>query len=95
MAVHPLDPRERARLDGLARRIARILARGIRLRVRRERSVRGAYLEHALDMALLDEYHAARERLQWVDPRTRRRHRPAARLHATRTVAARTRMTPP
>lgn len=68
MAVHPLDPRERARLDGLARRIARILARGIRLRVRRERSVRGAYLEHALDMALLDEYHAARERLQWVDP---------------------------
>lgn len=68
VAIPPLDPRERARLDELARSLALIAVRGSRLGVRRERSARGEYLEHALDRALLAEYHAARSRIHWIDP---------------------------
>ncbi len=68
VAVPPLDPRERARLDKLARSRAPIAVRGSRRRVRRERSARGEYLEHAVDRALLAEYHAARNRIHWIDP---------------------------
>ena len=66
--VPPLDPRERARLNSLARVLASIVARGVRLDVRRERSARGEYLEHAIDRALLAEYRAARQRIHWIDP---------------------------
>lgn len=68
LTVPPLDPRERARLDELARSLALIATRGSRLSVRRERSARGEYLEHALDRALLAEYHAACSRIHWIDP---------------------------
>ena len=67
--VPPLDPRERARLNSLARVLASIVARGVRLDVRRERSARGEYLEHAIDRALLAEYRAARQRIHWIDPK--------------------------
>lgn len=68
LTVPPLDPRERARLDEQARNLAFIVTRGSHLSVRRERSARGEYLEHALDRALLAEYHAARSRTHWIDP---------------------------
>lgn len=68
LTVPPLDPRERARLDEQARNLAFIVTRGSHLSVRRERSARGEYFEHALDRALLAEYHAARDRIHWVDP---------------------------
>lgn len=68
LTVPPLDPRERARLDEQARNLAFIVTRGSHLSVRRERSARGEYLEHALDRALLAEYHAARSRIHWIDP---------------------------
>ena len=68
VAIPPLDPREQARLDEQARNLAFIATRGSRRRVRRERSARGEYLEHALDRALLAEYHAARSRIHWIDP---------------------------
>ena len=67
LTVPPLDPRERARLDEQARNLAFIVTRGSHLSVRRERSARGEYLEHALDRALLTEYHAARNRIHWID----------------------------
>lgn len=54
--VPPLDPRERARLNSLARILASIVARG-------------EYLEHAIDRALLAEYRAARQRIRWIDPK--------------------------
>ncbi|WP_289094294.1 hypothetical protein [uncultured Bifidobacterium sp.] len=67
VAIPPLDPRERARLDEQARNLAFIATRGSHLSVRRERSASGEYLEHALDRALLAEYHAARSRIHWID----------------------------
>lgn len=67
VAIPPLDPRERARLDEQARNLAFIATRGSHLSVRRERSARGEYLEHAVDRVLLAEYHAARNRIHWID----------------------------